>query len=103
LSENSDIKVGNLILVAPWMGFDFGVPFDKTFFDFEIDQDLSARTKSLKIISSTNDFPAINDSVQLLLAKLQNITHIQLKNKGHFCIEDMGTEEFPELLEELLK
>jgi hypothetical protein len=79
------------------------VAFDKAFFDFEIDKKLSSRTKNLTIISSTNDFPAINDSVRFLLEKLENARHIQFANKGHFCLEDMGTEEFPELLEELIK
>jgi hypothetical protein len=28
---------------------------------------------------------------------------INIKGKGHFTFDDMGTEEFPELLEEILK
>ena len=27
---------------------------------------------------------------------------IELKNKGHYAFEDMGSEEFPELLKEII-
>lgn len=27
---------------------------------------------------------------------------VEVKSMGHFCFEDMGTEEFPELLKEII-
>jgi uncharacterized protein len=103
LSEHPDIKVDNVVLVAPWMGVDFGVPFDKTFFEFEIDPELVSRTKNLTILASSNDFSAIQKTVTLLQQKIKNIHTVTLENKGHFCLSDMDTVEFPELLAECVK
>jgi predicted alpha/beta hydrolase family esterase len=103
LSEHPDVSVGNVVLVAPWMGINFGTHFDKTFFEFEIDPELASRTKNLTILASSNDFSAIQKSVALLQQKVKNIHIITLEDKGHFCLSDMGTVEFPELLAECVK
>lgn len=97
LSEHPDIRVGNVVLVAPWMGYDFGLPFDKSYFEFDIDRKLASRTSSTVILSSTNDHDAIKDSVKLLVEKIDNVEVIEMKDKGHFTEGDMGTVEFPEL------
>jgi predicted alpha/beta hydrolase family esterase len=103
LSENN-IKVGKLILVAPWLGIMFGdnKPFDKSFFDFKIDQNLTAKTTSTTLVESTNDMPQIQESAKILKTSIDNLKILTLKNKGHFTFEDLGTIEFPELLEDIL-
>lgn len=101
LSENN-INVNKVILVAPWMGIRPDQEFDDTFFDFEIDQNLANKTKSLTIINSSNDVSEIQDSVKLLKERLNNVNLIELKDKGHFTQKDLGTEEFPELLQQIL-
>lgn len=102
LSENN-VKVGKVVLVAPWIGDDPGdEPFDKTFFDFQIDPDIAKKTETLTIIHSTNDSGGVQKSVKTLVEKLQNIRYIELENRGHFTYKSLEGEEFPELLEELL-
>lgn len=95
LSENK-VKVGKVVLVAPWIDVEHEL---KTgFFDFEIDPLLPSRTKLLAIISSLNDDKAMLVTTKLLAEywSEQQITYME--NMGHFCLEDMNTREFPELL-----
>lgn len=103
LSENKGKKVGKVILVAPWVGTDPEQPFDKSFFDFTWDEDIATRTKELVLFESLNDAKSVQKSVEIVKKKLNNLKVIQFENKGHFIIEHMGTEEFPELLQECLK
>lgn len=102
LSEN-EIRVGKVILVAPWMGIDFGEKFDKSFFDFEINQNIADKTQGFAVFYSKDDFPAIIDSVDILKNSLGNVQYHEFMDKGHFTKTSLGTEEFPELLEEILR
>jgi predicted alpha/beta hydrolase family esterase len=96
LCENK-IKVGRVVLVAPWLDPDREDTTD--FFDFTIDENLAARTAGLVILNSTDDFPAIQKSVVLLKEKIKNIDVRNLNGFGHFCYDDMKTDAFPALLE----
>ncbi len=103
LSENNT-KVGDVFLVAPWMGIDFGNPnYDKNFFKFDIDPDLAKKTRSLHILNSSNDMSAVQQSVDLLRSSVDGIEYHEYKDMGHFCMSDLGDEAFPQLLKEILK
>lgn len=103
LSETTT-KVGHVVLVAPWMD-----PHHEEresiadFFDFTIDPDLSTRTSGVTVFISEDDEPAMLETVSLLEQSLKGVEIKRFSGKGHFTIGDMGTEEFPELLEEVLK
>ncbi len=100
LSENK-IKVGKLLLVAPWIDPDHESQNLVTdFFNFEIDPELSSRTNSITVFYSTDDSADIVNTVEVLEKSVKDIHVIKLDHKGHFTLEDMGTEEFPELLKE---
>lgn len=99
LSEN-DIKVGKVILVAPWL--DPKKEIDPEFFDFEIDENLQNKTSGVTMIHSDNDYEVVNTSVSVLKETLKDIKILEIKGKGHFIISSMGTDEFPELLKECL-
>ncbi len=99
LSENK-IKVGKVVLVAPYLGLDDRVKSD--FFDFEIDSKISERTNGLIIFSSDNDDEDILESVDKLKNKLENVEIMELENRGHFTLGDMKTVEFPELRDVLI-
>lgn len=105
ISENN-IKVGKVVLVAPWMGidFEFNAPIDKSFFEFTLDKDLMDKTSGVTIIESTNDSNQIKKSVQMLKNNLRGAKIISLENRGHFCNPDGtgGSMVFPELLEEII-
>lgn len=99
LSEN-DVKVGKVVLVAPWIDPD---KYLKTgMFDFEIDENIVAKTKGITIFSSTDDMQEVQDSIKILKEKIKDVRVVQFKNYGHFCYGDMKTHEFPELLEEVI-
>jgi uncharacterized protein len=100
LSENK-VKVGKVVLVAPWIDPDNSKNSD--FFDFEIDPELVSRTKGVTIFHSDNDMPSIHKTVGDLRKKIKNVKYREFSNYGHFCYGDMKTEEFPELLEEVLE
>jgi len=103
LSETKT-KVGKVVLVAPWLGIAFNdQPFDKTFFDFEIDPKIAKRTAGLVIFNSSDDMSAVVESVEILRKKLVGANFVNFTDKGHFGLEGMGGLGFPELAEELLK
>jgi predicted alpha/beta hydrolase family esterase len=101
LSE-SNTKVGKVVLVAPWLGLDTGEePFDKSFFEFEIDPNIAEKTASLTTLISDDDHKSVLDSVKILRDKLVGAKFREFKNKGHFTLSSLGGPEFPELLEEI--
>ncbi len=103
LSENN-IKVGRVVLVAPWLGYDTGEePFDDTFFDFEIDPNLIDKTAGLTVMVSDDDFKSIHKSVDEILSKVNGVDVKRFKDKGHFTLRSLGGQEFPELLEEAMQ
>ncbi len=97
LTENN-IQFGKVVLVAPWI--DIEKSLDTGMFDFELDENLFKKTKSLVVFSSRNDMKSVQDSVEVIKNKLKNIKIVEFENKGHFCFKDLGTDEFPELLKE---
>ncbi|MFA6136057.1 MAG: alpha/beta hydrolase [Candidatus Paceibacterota bacterium] len=100
LSENK-VKVGNVVLVAPWI--DPNHYLKTNFFDFKIDPNLAKRTKKLIIFESNNDFKEIQKSIDILRTKLKGANFKKFKNMGHFISSSMKTDKFPELLKELIK
>ncbi len=98
LSEN-DIKVGKVVLVAPWID-----PEKETapeFFDFHIDPNTLSKVSKLTIMYSLDDYPDVVESVNLIREVLPNADYLEFEDKQHFTYKDMGTREFPELLEAL--
>ena len=103
LSE-TDKRVGKVVLVAPWLGYETDdEPFDETFFQFEIDPQIATKTRGLTIIASTNDGQGVQRSVKELQEKLENLNYIELENRGHFTRASLGTDAFPELLKEIIQ
>jgi predicted alpha/beta hydrolase family esterase len=99
LSENKDIRVGKVVIVAPSLGWYYN---DKHYFgNFEIDTDLVKRTKGLTVFHSDNDGPGIQKSIKELRDKIKDMGYKEF-HLGHFTFGSMKTEKFPELLEECL-
>ena len=97
LSEHPDVRVGKVVLVAPSTG-----PMENGFYDFAIDHGLVARTASLTIFASDNDYEAVQASVIRLRRDLPGVIYREFHNYGHFRLTEMGTRGFPELLAELV-
>jgi|SRR3989344_7658186 len=104
LSEHKEVKVGKVVLVAPWINPDDNPESQTgTFFHFDIDLNLAERTKKTVILRSSNDFEDVLETIDILREKIKNVEIREFKDYGHFCKEDLGTDAFPELLEECLK
>ncbi|MEX0931884.1 MAG: alpha/beta fold hydrolase [Candidatus Paceibacterota bacterium] len=99
LSEN-DVKVGKVVLVAPWLDPEKSAVPD--FFNFDIDANLADKTQGVTIMYSTDDFPDIIKTIDTLKSKLEKVNFREFKGKGHFVLKSMKTDKFPELLEEVL-
>ena len=101
LCENS-VKVGKVVLVAPWV--DPEQEIENGFFDaLVLDPDLVNKTNGITVFSSTDDANDVHMSEQRIIKEVKNVKYVELENYGHFNLGPMGTEEFPELLEECLK
>lgn len=101
LSENNGAQVGKVVLVAPWLDPN-REENTGTFFDFTIDPNLSDRTSSINIFNSDDDHESVQKSVKMIREAIKNIRYREFHNYGHFCLKDLKTEKFPELLDEVL-
>lgn len=99
LSKHPDIKVGKVVLVAPWIDVEKD---DWPAFDFSIDPDLAARTAGLTIFNSADDVAEIQTSVTELRRKLKGAKYVEFEGRGHFTHKYMPDDTFPELLKECL-
>lgn len=104
LSEHKDLRVGKVVLVAPWTNPSNNPHSDTAdFFNFSIDRDLVSRTGGVSVFYSKNDDESVLKTIDLIRENIDQATYQEFANKGHFCLSDLGTVEFPELLEECLK
>lgn len=100
LSEQKDLKVGHVVLVAPWLDPEREDTSD--FFNFVIDPEIARRSATFTIFASDNDYKSIKKSVELLLKKIKHCNYREFQGYGHFTRRDMKKEEFPELLSALV-
>src|SRR3989344_2482444 len=99
LSENN-VKVGKVVLVAPWLDPEHMI--DENFFKFEINENLVSKTSGLTVMYSIDDYSDILKSIDILKSKLKDAEFQEFNGKGHFVLSSLKTEEFPELLANLL-
>ncbi len=96
LSE-SNCNVKKLALVAPWLD---SARENGDLLDFKIDEELKAKTEyGIGILYSTDDGEEMQATTSPLRRCLPSARYHEFVNYGHFCLEDMGIREFPELLE----
>lgn len=100
LSENTR-TFESVILIAPWLDPDRVKTAD--FFDFEIDKNLSSRITNLSIFISRDDDKDILESVEIIKTSLPSIKVYEFEDRGHFTIEEIKRNDFPELLEVILR
>lgn len=101
LSIHKKLYVNKVILVAPWLDPDR--EHTKNFFDdFDIDPNLIKRTAGVTIFGSDNDEASVMKTIQILKDKVTNIAYREFPGLGHFCMNDMKTQKFPELLSVIL-
>ena len=101
LSENKDVKVNKVILVSPWIDPEKENKYD-FFCDLEIDPSLYSRANKIIAYTSDNDFEHCKESVRVISEIIPEIKVREFIGMGHFIPMHMKTNEFPELVEDLL-
>ncbi|MCF7865877.1 HAD-IA family hydrolase [Candidatus Woesearchaeota archaeon] len=100
LSETNK-NIHKVILVAPaYVQVDRTKRLEKLY-EFKINSKLKKTLQDLTIIVSDNDEEDIIESAKEI-HKILGGNLIEFKEKGHFTESDMGTNEFPELLKEVI-
>jgi hypothetical protein len=103
LSEHPKLKVGKVALVAPWVNpLDNPASETTDFFSFTLDPQFPARTKGVAVFISSDDGLSVLKTFEMLQHGVQGLQYKKYTNKGHFTLNDLGTKEFPELLEFVL-
>lgn len=95
-------RILKLILVAPWKIPDKDDELTKDFYQYPIDKTIKDRVKETIIFTSDNEYEDGKKSVKIFHKALGGEV-IELKSRGHYIMRHMGTEEFPELLDVILK
>jgi predicted alpha/beta hydrolase family esterase len=98
---DSKKKINKLILVAPWKIPRKNDKYKKAFYGFDIDKTIKSRVKEIVIFTANNEEPDGKKSLKIFHKALGGKI-IQLKGRGHYILEDMGTKRFPELLKEIV-
>ena len=92
--------IDTLALVAPWKIPRVGDPRRKAFYEFPIDETIKSRVRRILMFTSDTEMEGGKKSLAIYHAALGgDIVH--LPGKGHYTIADMGTHEFPELLDKI--
>ena len=96
-------KINKLILVAPWKIADVDQEntFRPAFYNYPIDETIKSRVKEIVMFTADDEKENGKKSLQLFHDALGGKI-IELKGRGHYVLGHMGTEEFPELLEEII-
>ena len=100
--RDSKQKIDKLILVAPWKIPDKDDEFRKAFYDYPIDETIKLRVKEIVMFTADDEEEDGKKSVRIFHKSLGGKI-IELQGRGHYISGDMETEEFPELINEVLK
>lgn len=95
-------KIDKLILVAPWKIREGSPKFEMDFYNFPIDETVKNRVKQIVIFTSNNEEEDGKKGLAMFHSALGGDI-IDLDNHGHYTLGDMGTEQFPELIEVITK
>jgi len=94
-------KITKLILVAPWKIPKANDVAREKFYVYPIDETINDRVGEIVIFTSDDEAENGKKSLEIYKESLDSKV-IELKGKGHYIFRDMGTEEFPELLKEII-
>ena len=96
-------NISKLILVAPWkIPQESKKGADVELYSYTIDTTIKDRVDKTIIFTANNEDDDGKKSLKLFNDSLDGDI-IELNGRGHYCLEDMGTDEFPELLEEIIE
>lgn len=94
-------KIKKLILVAPWKIPKENNSIKEKFYTFPIDETIKSRISEIIMFTADNEREDGKKSLEIYHESLGGKI-IELKGRGHYIFRDMGTEQFPELLKEII-
>ncbi|MBI4157544.1 alpha/beta hydrolase [Candidatus Woesebacteria bacterium] len=94
-------SINKLILVAPWKVPHEGDRYREKFYNFPIDKTIKSRVREIIMFTADNEKEDGKKSLEIFHKALGGKI-IELSGRGHYVFRDMKTEEFPELLKEVL-
>jgi len=97
---DSKQSIDKLILVAPWKIPDDESSIKKAFYEYPIDESIKERVNNIVMFTSDNEEEDGKKSLKMFNDALGGEI-IELNGRGHYVQGDMGTEEFPELIEKV--
>ncbi len=93
-------RIDKLILVAPWKISDNDDIFRKEFYAYPIDKTIKERTNKIVMFTADDEEEDGKKSLKMYHKYLGGKI-IELKGHGHYTLRNMGTEKFPQLIEEI--
>lgn len=94
-------KIAKLILVGPWAVADKDNGARRVFYEHPIDSSIQERVDQIIYFTSNNEHPDGQKSLKIIHEAIDGKI-IDLPGRGHYIMRDMGTTEFPELIEEIV-
>jgi predicted alpha/beta hydrolase family esterase len=95
-------KIAKLILVAPWAVADKDDAGRRAFYEHPIDPTIKDRIGEIIFFTADDEDPDGIKSLKIIHDVLGGKV-ISLSGHGHYTMADMGTPEFPELTEEVVR
>lgn len=95
-------KVAKLILIAPWVIADKDDETRRIFYEYPIDSTIRERVGEIIFFTADDEDPDGRESLKIIHDVIGG-TIIDLHGRGHYTMGDMGTEEFPELIEQIVR
>lgn len=93
--------ISQLILVAPWKVAIKWDIFRENFYNYQVNKEISKRVKKITMFTSNNEKIEWKESLKIFHDAIGGKI-INLKNTWHYIEKHMWTEEFPELLNEII-
>lgn len=95
-------SIFKLIIVAPWKIPDKKGETIKDFYIYPIDESIKSRIKEIVMFTADDEEDDGKESLKIFYKALGGEV-LEIKGQGHYTIGDMGTDEFPKLLEVILR
>lgn len=95
-------SVKKLILVAPWKIKTKSSPLEIAFYTQTIDPSISNRVRRIVMFTANNEAEDGKAGLTMFHQILGGEV-ISLEGRGHYTLNHMGTEQFPELIEAVIK
>jgi len=95
LHDHKNTKLSKLVLVAPWLD---PLASRGDFLKFELKSEIQERIGEIHVLFSDDEpVKGVLQSKDMIATVYSKVRLHPFADKGHFCLGQMGTPEFPEL------